>query len=124
MRQAYAAFAEGGAEGALPFLDEQIEIEESEFPDTGTFKGHAAVLRLVSLFTETVDDFRVEPKDFIAGTDDRVVVVLNVIGIAKASRMPTDIPAYHVHTLRDGKSVLMRVFLDRVKALDAAGLSE
>ena len=125
MRRAYAAYAEEGAEGFLPFADAQIQIEESEeFPDTGTYKGHDGVRKLIALFTDTFDDFRMEPQTFIEGTEERVVIAVKVTGTAKASGIPVEIRPFHVHTLRDGRSIHMRVFLDESNALAAAGLSE
>jgi ketosteroid isomerase-like protein len=125
-RRTYAAFAEQGGEGLLPFADEEIEIDESpEFPDTQrTFWGHDGVRKLVGLFTDSFDDFRMEPEDFIEGTEDRVVVVVKVIGTAKASRVPVEDRSFHVHTVKHGKSVRMRIFLNRDAALEAAGLRE
>ena len=124
LRAGYAAYIERGAEALLPFVDEEIEIDESpEFPDTGSFSGHDGVRRLVALFTDNFDDFGMEPEDFIEGTQGRLVVALKVGGTAKMSRMRLETRSYHVHTMRNGKSVRMRIFLNPDDALEAAGLS-
>jgi ketosteroid isomerase-like protein len=125
MRRAYAAFADEGTEGFLPFADAQIQIEESaEFPDTGIYAGHDGIRELISLFTDTFDDLGMEPEAFTEGTEDRVLIAIKMTGTAKTSGIPVEIRPFHVHTLRGGKSVHMRVFLDEAGALEAAGLSE
>lgn len=125
LRAAYRAFRKRGAEGLMPYLDEGVVIDEApEFPDTGTFHGHEGARKLVALFTETLEDFRMEPREFVQGSDDRVLISLDISGTARASGVPVQIQSFHVHTLQDHRIVRMQVFLNADDARNAAGLAE
>ena len=124
-REGYERGVREGIGAILPFTHEDIRIEESPgFIDTGTFHGHEGLLRLYGLFTEQFDDFRMAPVDVFAGSDDHVVVVVHLTGVAKQTRIPLKLESFHVHTVEEGKSSLMRVFLSRADAMQAAGLDD
>ena len=72
---------------------------------------------------EVWDDWSFEAERFFdAGT--QVVVFVRVSAAAKQSGAAPAISAAHVVTIRNDRIARMDVFLDRVEALEAAGLSE
>jgi len=100
-------------------------LEESGmFPDVRTFVGRTGLVSVFGLYMDTFDDFKVEAQEFLEGAAGRVVVVVRLSGVAKASRVPTELRSFHVHTLRDGRIARVLIFLDRQQALEAAGLRE
>jgi ketosteroid isomerase-like protein len=123
VKRTYRAIAEHGPEGAIEFVDPNLFLQESGmFPDVQTFVGHTGLASIFGLYGDTFDDFKVEAQEFLEGAAGKVMVVARLSGVAKASRVPTEVRAFHVHTLRDGKITRVLVFLDRQQALEAAGL--
>lgn len=64
--------------------------------------------------------WRCEAEDFLA-SDDRVVVFTRYRGGSRDG-MELETPAAHVWTMRDGVGARLDVYLDRERALRAAGL--
>jgi ketosteroid isomerase-like protein len=125
VKRTYRAIAEHGPEGAIEFVDPHLFLQESGmFPDAQTFVGHTGLASVFELYRDTFDDFKVDAQEFLEGAPGRVMVVARLSGVAKASRVPTEVRAFHVHTVRDGKIARVLIFLDRQQALEAAGLSE
>ena len=125
VRDGYERGVREGIGAILPFTHEDIRIEESRgFIDAGTFQGREGVLKLYGLFTEQFDDFRMIPVAVFSGAGDHVVVVVHLTGVAKATRIPLQLESFHVHTMEQGKSRIMRVFLSRAEAMQAAGLDD
>jgi ketosteroid isomerase-like protein len=125
VKRTYRAIAEHGPEGAFEFVDQHLVVEESGiFPDGRTFIGHTGLVSIFGLYMDTFDDFQLEPQEFLEGTGGEVMVVVRLTGVAKASQVPSELRAFHVHTLREGKIARVLVFLDRQQALEAAGLRE
>ncbi|HEY0515692.1 MAG TPA: hypothetical protein VGD00_01110 [Solirubrobacteraceae bacterium] len=56
--------------------------------------------------------------------EDHVLVTVNEHGIGRASGVVVDRRHYALWTLRGGKVVSLRNYLDRAEALEAAGLEE
>jgi ketosteroid isomerase-like protein len=55
---------------------------------------------------------------------EQVLVFLRMHAVGKSSGVPVQIDIGHVLTIRDGAVVMVRAFLDREKALAAAGLDQ
>jgi ketosteroid isomerase-like protein len=64
------------------------------------------------------------PEELLDLRDDRVVTVQRATGRAKTSGVQTEIRFAVVYTLRDGKILRGREYIDRKRALEAAGLGE
>jgi ketosteroid isomerase-like protein len=105
------------------FLDPEIEVrEDPSFPETGTFTGKAAVRRYFDQFTESFDEFTLEPEDFIDLGDDRVLMLFRLQTRGKESGARVEARPGWIYTIRDGKGVRIEAYLDRAEALAAAGL--
>jgi ketosteroid isomerase-like protein len=70
------------------------------------------------------DDVTNVPEEVLDLGDDRVVAVQHAKGRARASGVHTDIRYAVVYTLRDGKIVCGREYINRNEALEAVGLWE
>jgi ketosteroid isomerase-like protein len=70
------------------------------------------------------DDVTNVPEEVLDRGDDQVVAVQHATGRAKASGVQTDIRYAVVYTLRDGKIVRGREYIDRNQALEALGLRD
>jgi ketosteroid isomerase-like protein len=81
-------------------------------------------MRAVGEMQATFDRFQAVPDDFIEAPGDRVLVLARHGGTGRGSGVRVDAPVAHVFTLRDGKVIEWRAYLDRAEALEAVGLSE
>jgi ketosteroid isomerase-like protein len=68
--------------------------------------------------------YRTEPEEFVDAGDDRVLVLVRDYGRLRGSAAEVETVGGAVWTVRAGKIVRIQFFLDRRKALEAAGLSE
>jgi ketosteroid isomerase-like protein len=113
VRGLYDALAAGDVPGVLAGLDANVEwIEAETFPTAGTFTGPDAVLNGVFVpLTTDIDGFRVTPSEFIAD-GEKVVSIGRYSGAWKATGKPFETDYVHVWTLRDGKAVRFRQYVD------------
>ncbi|HEX6761313.1 MAG TPA: nuclear transport factor 2 family protein [Gaiellaceae bacterium] len=126
VRRSYEAFARDDLDAVLADMDEQIEWHQAQgLPHGGFYRGIDEVRRNIfePLDTQWWDEFTAEPGEFLdAGTE--VVVLGRYQGVAKQTGRKLDVPFVHVWTVRDGKAVRFRQFLDTagwVAALTPAG---
>lgn len=120
VRGAYASFAKGDVPGVLSILDSQIEwIEAEGFPTAGTYRGHDGVVNGVfaPLMAEW-DGFSVTPEEFVDG-GDTIVAMGRYAGTYKGTGKAMSCAFAHVWTLRDGKAVRFRQYVDSALVQDA-----
>ena len=125
VRRLYAEFNRSGRP-ELDILDPAVVWYQ---PDEigggkGSYHGHEGVLRAVGEMQATFDHFQAVPEQFIEVGGDRILVLARHRGTGRGSGVPVDAPVGHVLTLRDGKVIEWRAYLDRADALQAVGLSE
>ena len=89
----------------------------------GISEGRDAVVRSVRKWTETWDDFRMEPEKFF-DLGDWTLVFVRLRGRAHASGIPLDESVAHVFTFRGDQVARLHVYADRDEALEAVGLSK
>ena len=90
-QDAYTAFGNGDAEGAMRNIDDSVEwTVRGDNALTGTYNGKQAVGELWAQFGSK--DFRTEPHDFIAEGD--TVVVLTTIHLEGETVESADILTY------------------------------
>jgi ketosteroid isomerase-like protein len=68
------------------------------------------------------DDLTLVAEELVDAGDDRVVALQRITGRAKISGIETEIRFSVVYTLRDGKIIRGREYIDHNEALEAAGL--
>ena len=124
VRRGYAAFAEEGVEGAIPFFTEDAVIYSiPEWPDDPEYHGHDGIRKLTRQWTENFDSFGFDISELRDG-GDTVVALYELVGETKGSAMPMRMQVGTVSELRDGRISRQRLFSSWEGALEAAGLTE
>ena len=129
VRRAYEILADGFDEetvrtlmaGGLVNPDAELDLRTA-YPD-----GPVVRLDTLSEFFDTQPwgrSTRFEPGSFRAVDTERVLVFVRLRGIGTGSGVEVEAPIAHLLTLRDGQVVRVASYVDRRKALDAAGLRE
>ena len=126
VRAAFEALNRGGLDEALAYVDSEAEFEppDEALERPSSFKGHEALRERWRTLREPFGDVRLDPMEFIDVDDETVITVFRVRVRGRASEVPVEAEPAYVLAIRDGKIVRMRAYLQRVQALEAAGLSE
>jgi ketosteroid isomerase-like protein len=123
VRRVYDAYLSGDFETALAMIDSEVEWDGSVRPEGNVHRGHEGVAEALRTWTGTWESFRLEVEEII-DAGDHVVVVERQSGRGKGSGLPLAQQTFSVFTIRDGKIVRWKGFLDKEPALQAAGLRE
>jgi ketosteroid isomerase-like protein len=125
VRRAFEAIDSKGLAGALDFLDPEVEFEppEEAIEQRGTFRGHRAVQERWELLLDPFDDVHMDSEEFVEADDETVVAVFRIHARGKASGAPVEMRLAHVITVRDGRAVRLKAYLDPDEAKRAAGLA-
>ena len=73
VRHAYEAFLRGDFAASLAKWHPDVEMDGSNLPDVGVYRGHEGILEHVTRWANMWEDWRVELDRFIDAGDDRVV---------------------------------------------------
>jgi uncharacterized protein len=110
---------EGGLDPAV--FDRDVEWwTRSDLPDTGVHRGYEGVAELNSSWTESFDDYRIEPKELI-DAGDRVVIPVVLRGRVRSSDTLVEQYEVWVMTFRGGKVVEVREYRTMTEAQEAVG---
>jgi ketosteroid isomerase-like protein len=121
LREAYAALNRGDIPGFVERFDDDIEwVEFAESPDGGTYNGRAAIEAHATQARGTWAEGSCEPERFIVA-GDKVIVFVHVRVRLKNETDWREGRIADVYTFRNGKSIHVRLFLDRRQALEWAG---
>jgi uncharacterized protein len=124
VRTGYDAFARRDLDAALEMMDPAIEAHDPpEMPDAAVHRGREAVRRDWEQMFELFDAFTIEIEE-IFEMGDQLLLFLRYSGRGRESGVEVDARMAHVWTVRDGKAVRLRQYLDRAAALEAVALSE
>jgi uncharacterized protein len=124
VRRGFEAFQRGDTEAILDDVDPDVEVHEpTDLPDAQVFHGHAGLLATVEKAQAMFEDIRIEAEEF-TDAGDRVVIWYRVVGRGKGSGVEVEMHQGSVWTFREGKIVRVEGYMDRDKALEAAGLRE
>jgi ketosteroid isomerase-like protein len=121
VRRSYVAFARDDMDGVLADMAQDIVWEQAQgLPHGGVYHGLDEVRRTIfdPLDRDWWEEFSAEPHDFL-DAGDNVAVLGRYRGVAKETGKPLDVPFVHVWTLRDGKAVRFRQFLDTAGWVEA-----
>ncbi|MEM9214156.1 MAG: nuclear transport factor 2 family protein [Cyanobacteria bacterium P01_F01_bin.150] len=120
IKRLYKAFAEGDSDSVCALLDPSVEwIESDGIPYGGIFKGYEAVMNGVfAKIGAEWDNFTAHVDQFIDAGD--VVVTLGTdSGTYKATGQTMRAPTASIWTLKDGKVVKFRQYIDTLAVVNA-----
>jgi uncharacterized protein len=121
VRRSYISFERGDLDAVLADMDPGIEWHQAQgLPHGGFYKGVEEVRRNIfePLDAEWWDEFTAVPDEFL-DAGDHVVALGRYRGTAKETGKVLDVPFVHVWTVRDGKAVRFRQFLDTAGWVEA-----
>src|SRR5262245_6114728 len=124
--RSYEIFNEHGvdATAAAEWWHEDIEWHDPvEFPDADVHHGIEAAKAALQSYVDVGGHMKVHVEECIDAGDE-VFVSWRAHITGASSGAPAEGLMYHVSTVKNGKLVRLRQYLDRDKALEAAGLSE
>ena len=123
LRRAYGEWARGDF-SRRELFDPDIEgVWAAELPDPHVDRGVEAFFASSREWLSAWEGFRLEAEAFLPA-EDKVVVLVVLRGRGRGSGVEVATPAAHVWTMRLGKAVRVEAYMDRARALEAAGLSE
>jgi len=124
VRRMFERFAEGGIEGTLEVIDQNVVVEippdMSAEPDT--YLGHDGVRRYFAGFDGMIEALRYVPLELIP-VGDAVLAHVRLSGRGVTSGLDVSLEPYVLHELRDGKLIRIRPYPDRESAEAALGLA-
>jgi ketosteroid isomerase-like protein len=126
IRLGYAAANRRDFDLLLTGLDPGIEYHSSEAWQIGfdpLYHGHDGYLQVWRGLFESFEDIRLDPEELL-DLGDRFLVTITLSGHGAGSGVSTSQPLFQLFTFRRGLVVRQDDFVDRAKALEAAGLSE
>jgi ketosteroid isomerase-like protein len=123
LRRGYEALNRGAIEDIRALLDPEIEWRPGrDDPQAGTYAGRAGFEEFIGSWSESFDEFRLQPEEMtVAG--DSVVVVVHQSGRGHSSGVALDVRTVHTWTIRDGVAVGWSAHRNRAEALAAIGAS-
>jgi ketosteroid isomerase-like protein len=126
-RRGLEAGNRGDVEGLLEELDPDVEWHSALHALLGgeqtVFRGHDGVREMLRDLDEAFGEIHIEMTE-IRDLGDRLVAIGRTRTRGKASGVETDTPLAFVTEVKNGKTLLIRAYLDPKQALEAAGLSD
>jgi ketosteroid isomerase-like protein len=124
MRTATAAMTGGDAAGALEALDPEIEWHATVggIDEGRVYHGPDEVVKAFADYFEVWERIELRVDDIIDAGGDHVVVLFHEVAKGRESGAVVETDTGTVNTIRNGKIVEVRSFMNRGDALRAAGL--
>ena len=124
VRAALERLNAGDIDGLISLCDGDVELDMSDRVfNPKTYRGHEGIRQFDREVSEVWEEFRWDPQRFVEAGDG-VVVLLHSHGRGRGSGIEMARDAAMVWTLRDGRAVSVRFYIDQAEALEAAGLAE
>ncbi len=120
----YDLYELGDIDGMLAGMDPDLELDVSyRLPDEGVLRGRDAYRSFLQRSFDVWAEFRVEVEELLDG-GDAVVALVRSVAAGQGSGVEVEERIAHVAWLRDGTPYRIKLFTDRERALEAAGLRE
>ena len=108
-------------DASLQSFAEDVEWDYTVFPDGRVVRGHEGMARFLRRWIGTWEEYELLVDDVIPAGEGRVAALTRERGRGKGSDAHVELEAGFLFTLRDGKVVRFKGFLDRAAVLEAAG---
>ena len=110
----------------MSFVDPDVIYEDSVLPDHigEAYRGHEGLFRAVEGWFEPSEWVTVGEPEQVIDAGDHLVSIHKARTKARHTGIEIDTPLIYLWTLRDGKVIQIRAFVDENEALEAAGLAE
>jgi uncharacterized protein len=124
VRRMHDAYGRGDFQIAISCFDPEVELSTPpRQPGAGIYRGHEGVRRATAIWVGTWDDFSTQMEE-LTDLGEQVLARICERGRGKGSGVEVERQLFQLFTLRGGKIVRLRMFMDRDEALKAARLSE
>ena len=126
VRSLYALWSRGDYMGTADFFDPQVEfarIGAEGVGGEGEWRGQERMWTVTAEYFRAYEDVRNELEE-IVDLGDRVLTLSRQYARGKSSGIPIEQPLGEIFTLKEGKVVRLESYWERLKAVEAAGLSE
>jgi ketosteroid isomerase-like protein len=126
VRAANDAFLSGDIETALDALDPEIEWHATVggVDEGRVYKGREEVVQAFVDYFEVWERIEMRADKYIDAGEENVVVFHHEVAKGRESGVVVETDTGTVQTVRDGRIVRVRSYMDRNQALEAAGLRE
>ena len=126
VRAANDAFLAGDIETALDALDPHVEWHATVggIDEGRVYRGRDEVVQAFADYFEIWERMEMRADEYIDTGGDDVVVFHHEVAKGRESGVVVESETGSVNTVRDGKIVRVRAYMDRRLALEAAGLPE
>jgi ketosteroid isomerase-like protein len=121
VRDSLQAYADGGLDEMQEYWHDEIDWRaiEGAPDDAGPIHGKARMRRYLQEWVDMFEGITNVPEELVDLGNGRVLALQRAAGRAKLSGAETEIRFAVVYTVRDGKIVRGREYLNRAQALDA-----
>jgi hypothetical protein len=99
-------------------------IAVAESIERRSYRGREGLVEFGQTWTENFERYSLERKELIGGRNGRVFACDWQSEVGRGSGVPVEVESFAVFDLANGKSIRVRMYLDRAEALEAAGLRE
>jgi uncharacterized protein len=124
LRAGYDAFNRGDFDAAFSTADPDIQlITTDRITNPGTYRGVEEVTQFFTDLFEPFEEVVSEPERFFE-RGHQIVVFVVVRSRPRGSYAVVENRIGHLWTMRGGKVIRFQIFPERMKALEAIGLSE
>lgn len=122
VRRGFEAWDRGDYEAASSIFSSDVEIDASErILNPAVYSGIDGAMRFGKEIAETWNEFHVEIEDMLSAGDE-IVVLVRSTGQGRASGAQVEARAAWVVAVSEQKVTRLRLYRDRSRALEAAGL--
>ena len=126
VRAANEAFSRGDVEAALAALDPDIEWHATVggIDEGRMYRGHDEVIKGFIDYFGVWERLEMRAESYIDAGGDDVVVFHHEVAKGRKSGVVVETDTATVQTVREGRIVRVRSYMDRMQALEVAGLTE
>ncbi|MEK6272460.1 MAG: nuclear transport factor 2 family protein [Actinomycetota bacterium] len=131
VRRFFEAFNQGGVEAVISggFWSPEVvwDPSPSGVPGIGIYRGYDEIRAFFEedwFRTFPFEEWEIVVEELIDHGEDQVIAMSHQRGRGASSGVAAELEQAHICTLRDGEIVRAESYLDRAKALEAAGLRE